>query len=479
MNQIAVKGWCPGALRPMESGDGLIVRLKLAGGILEVGLAAEMARWSLQWGNGRIDLSTRGNLQLRGISARNLPQLQDALAEHGLLDANPDGEAVRNVVSSPLAGLDPDAVLDVRPVAAALEKRLSTDAAQHALPAKFGFVVSDGGRFDLGNVSADIRFEAVHTEDGPAFVIGLDAAPRERFGPCPPECLPDLAATLGLVFLDHRNRLGSAIRRMRDLVSLVGAAPIAAEVGLSPAPLLRRSSAAVSGGPGSDQSGSLSGVQPPGKGSLLGVDPPGDGSPLGSRPSGSGAMLGVQPMGTGSFVGLGLAFGQMTADDLAQLTATAAAQGGKELRLTPWRAVLVPLPSVEAAGRLVDGVKTSSLIHDPDDPRLRVAACTGAPACPHATTNTRGDAARLAALIGHVPNAGIVVHVSGCAKGCAHPRSAPITLTGRDGRYDLICNGAPSDQAELHGLTLEAAAARLGRFLAERSLAQASEGQNG
>jgi precorrin-3B synthase len=115
----------------MESGDGLIVRLKLTGGIVDVSLVERIARWSSQWGNGQIDLSSRGNLQMRGLSIQDLPALHDALAEVGLLDDSETGEAARNVASSPLAGLDPAAVLDVRPIAKSLEQRLATDASLH------------------------------------------------------------------------------------------------------------------------------------------------------------------------------------------------------------------------------------------------------------------------------------------------------------------------------------------------------------
>ena len=146
-----IRGWCPGALRPMPSGDGLIVRLRVTGGILGARLAMDIARWSRRWGNGQIDLSNRGNLQLRGLSAENLGALQDAVADAGLLDKDPAAEAVRNVIASPLAGIDPTAVLDIRPVVARLEERLAGDRALHALPGKFGFAVesidllADGG----------------------------------------------------------------------------------------------------------------------------------------------------------------------------------------------------------------------------------------------------------------------------------------------------------------------------------------------
>jgi sulfite reductase beta subunit-like hemoprotein len=107
----------------------------------------------------------------------------------------------------------------------------------------------------------------------------------------------------------------------------------------------------------------------------------------------------------------------------------------------------------------------SGLILDPEDPRRRVAACVGAPACLNATTDVRGDAARLAALV----DVGTLLHVSGCAKGCAHPRAATVTLTGRNGSYDLVHNGSPSDSPSLTGLTLDEAAAHLRQITADKT----------
>ena len=166
----------------MESGDGLVVRLKLTGGIVPFDLAIlDRGAVARRFGNGEIDLTARANLQLRGVTDATLPGLQDAIAEAGLLDENPDGEAIRNVIACPLAGLDPDAVIDIRPVVAALEARLAGDPRLYALPAKFCFAVDDGGRFGLGDVPADVRFEAVA---GPAFAIHLDGAPDDVLGPC-------------------------------------------------------------------------------------------------------------------------------------------------------------------------------------------------------------------------------------------------------------------------------------------------------
>ena len=420
-----VKGWCPGALRPMESGDGLIVRLKISGGIVGIDCAAEIARWSMLWGNGQIDLTSRANLQLRGLSARTFPHLQAALAERGLLAETAAGDAVRNIISSPLAGLDPDAVLDARPVMKSLERRLIGDTVLHGLPGKFGFLIDDGGRLGLDGVAADIRFEAQPTAEGRAFEIRLDGAGEERFGPCPPDAVAEVAAALGSVFLGFRH---TGIRRMRDLAARLGPEPIAQAAGLRYMHSARR-----------------------------------------GRPALPSAFMDAQPLGLTAFFGAGLPFGRVAAKDFAEFTEAAARHGAKELRLTPWRAILVPLPSIRAAREMSAWSAKKSPILDPGDPRRRVAACTGAPSCMQATTDVRGNATVLAASIGGAPGSGIVLHVSGCAKGCAHPHVTPITLVGRGGRYDLVVSGGPSDSALLRNLNVDQAAEQVRGIMADQA----------
>jgi precorrin-3B synthase len=448
MSAPTVKGWCPGALRPMESGDGLIVRLKITGGIVPLALAAKIVDWSARWGNGEIDLTSRANLQLRGVSERNLPELHAALAEHGLLDGNADGEAVRNVIASPLAGIDPDALLDVRPLAKALEDRLVGDAALHGLPAKFGFAIDDGGRFRLHDVRADIRFEAVA---GPAFEIRLDGA-DDPIGLCQPDELVDAAAALAGLFARRR----ADVRRMRDLVARIGAETIAREAGLT-----QKSASPLEGEVGAKRRvGGM--VQPSLSQPTCGIITPHPAAkaPPTSPSRGEALWLVV--------LGIGLPFGRIAANVLTDLVKSASMLGIHELRLTPWRAIFVPLPSTAAAQTLFTDLAKTDLILDPADPRLHVAACAGKPSCLHATTKVREDATRLAAFANKA--SGVALHVSGCAKGCAHPRAAPVTLVGRDGKYDLVRDGAPSDAPLLRGLTLDEAAGYL------REMADPSQG---
>ncbi len=120
-------GWCPGALRPMPSGDGLIVRVKPRGATLSPAQAIGIAAAASAFGNGALDLTSHANLQIRGASDASLPALTEALDRSGLLDPDVGAETRRNVMMSPLAGFDPEALLDIRPIVAALENRLVAD----------------------------------------------------------------------------------------------------------------------------------------------------------------------------------------------------------------------------------------------------------------------------------------------------------------------------------------------------------------
>jgi precorrin-3B synthase len=142
------------------------------------------------------------------------------------------------------------------------------------------------------------------------------------------------------------------------------------------------------------------------------------------------------------------AFGQLDARDLRTLGAS----GASLLRITPWRMVF--LPGVPAS-RLT---QADGLILTPTDPRLAVTACTGAPGCAQATVETRALATTLAHRLPH----GTRLHVSGCAKGCAHPGPSDLTLVGRDGAFDLVADGAPWDEPRKRGIDPRDVAALIG-----------------
>lgn len=124
-----VQGWCPGALRPMMSGDGLVVRVRPRGGRLSADQAAGIAALSAQYGNGLLDLSNRANLQLRGITPAGYPALIEQLHALGCLDATPEPEAMRNIMVSPFWQQD-----ETQSIARALKSALAAPNAPACRP---------------------------------------------------------------------------------------------------------------------------------------------------------------------------------------------------------------------------------------------------------------------------------------------------------------------------------------------------------
>jgi len=153
MSAVMVKGWCPGVWQPMQSGDGLVVRIRPRGGRLDAEQAAGIAELTERYGNGLIDLTNRANLQIRGVSEDTHPLLIDGLAKLRLLDPDPETEARRNILVTPFWTAGDEIVT----IADELERGLKDGPA--GLPAKFGFAVDCGKERVLSEASADVRIE--------------------------------------------------------------------------------------------------------------------------------------------------------------------------------------------------------------------------------------------------------------------------------------------------------------------------------
>ena len=153
----------PARSAPMRTGDGLLVRVRVTGGVADAGPRGRpRGAWRARHGNGLIDLTSRANLQLRGVVARRrLAPLQAELDAAGLLDrdagirARPQRrrEPARRPRSRPAIPPSPASPR-------ALEDALVAAPELHALPAKFGFLLDGGGALPLDGVEADMRFVA-------------------------------------------------------------------------------------------------------------------------------------------------------------------------------------------------------------------------------------------------------------------------------------------------------------------------------
>lgn len=170
MSASLIKGWCPGALRPMQSGDGLVVRVRPFGGRLEANQIAGLAELAERHGNGLIDVTRRANLQIRGVSEQSHRPLLDGLARLQLLDPDTDIEARRNILVTPFWNVGDE----TQALAAELEEALADSSLD--LPTKFGFAIDDGRSRVLAGNSADVRIER---DRGGRLLVRADGA---RFG---------------------------------------------------------------------------------------------------------------------------------------------------------------------------------------------------------------------------------------------------------------------------------------------------------
>ena len=152
MSAPIVQGWCPGAHRPMMSGDGLVVRVRPRLARLDADQALGLCDLADRFGNGSIDLTNRANLQLRGVEEEDHQPLLKELAALNLLDAEPGIEIRRNILVTPL--------YQAGDLTARLTHELIDRLADlPALPAKFGFAIDTGPERLLASDSADIRLE--------------------------------------------------------------------------------------------------------------------------------------------------------------------------------------------------------------------------------------------------------------------------------------------------------------------------------
>ena len=166
------RGWCPSLYDPMQTGDGLLVRVKPPGASLPSCAARALADAAAQRGNGIIELTRRGNLQVRGLRPDGVAPFAAAMVAAGLAASDPARERRRITIAPALAGDDPCATDD------GLAERL--DAALPTMPSKFGIAVNAGGVLSDMPLRADVALPPGTTLDEALRLCSLSL--RERAG---------------------------------------------------------------------------------------------------------------------------------------------------------------------------------------------------------------------------------------------------------------------------------------------------------
>jgi precorrin-3B synthase len=358
----------------METGDGLLARIVLSG---RIGLDAfaSVCVAARTHGNGLMEITGRGSLQIRGMTDISAPHLA---AEVEVLDI-PFNDQIPVAVSAL-----PDTMgARVRPDEIALELRDLSSRRQLDLAPKVSVLIDDGGPISLDGLAADIRLRALDRTTSPWLSVSVG-------GDC------DTAASLGIVSVQNAAQLtldllavlaaGGAETRARDVVAREGidrflkAAGDCLETGAT-MPAARTTE-----------------------------------------------TIGLHRLDDNSCaIGVALPFGQAHALDLIALARIARANGAEWAALAPQRTLLLGPISEMTAFALGTAADTLGFVVDARDPRRRIAACAGAPLCASGHIPSRDLAARIAERL---PQGKFALHISGCSKGCAHPIPAPLTIVG-------------------------------------------------
>ncbi len=425
---IAEHAICPDIYHPAVARDGLLTRLRIPGGVLNVAqcMAIEqlLAATSLDY----IQVTNRANLQLRALTEDIDKEVLTALTNCGLASSDRAVDGIRNIMLSPTAGIDPQELIDVRPLATAWHDYLTDRPELGILSTKFSVGFDGGGSVGIVDRPNDITLLAVNNREFELY-LGIGAsgsAPLQvgiRLGV--DECLPILAAIAqtyrqGIELFDGNSQRKL---RLRDVIyhwSLIGFSEM---------------------------------VQREFKGSsrFIFKNLDRESSELGV---GSWEHLGVhqQRQSDRYYLGIVLPLGRWNKPQVKGLGEIADRYGSGAIRLTPWQNIILPDLKSADLERVQSLVTELGLIYTANHPSSLMRACAGSSGCQFGATDTQPDAIDLSNYIAanFTLDRPISIHFSGCDKSCAQHDRADITLWGVEGQncYRLEIAGATAEFGE-------------------------------
>lgn len=425
---------CPGLFYGVTAADGLLLRVRVPGGRLNYEQGQGLVQLIEHFGAERIQITNRANIQFRGIHQVPEQMVLQYLQGLGLAAQNPAVDSLRNLMISPVSGLEGSELFDFSPWLPQLEHFFETYPVLAQLPAKFSIGLDGGSKCSIGQRSEhlaehrynEIQLTAIEIEQDylPGLAAGIylqltfgidKTCIPTRVLVTPEQGLP-LIKSLIWAYLDYCQAPNCPPKaRLRNIITDWGV-----EKFLNQArhyldfPLPRFAEI----------------------------------PPLPTHPGRQ--YLGIHPQSQPEhcYIGIGLTQGQISGSQLRGLVDLAADYGTGELRLTPWHAiVLINIPA-----RHIPAVITA-LAHlglSPQSPHTpEIVACSGTPGCLAAQTNTPDHAQKLAVYLdGLCVEQPLSIHLTACPKACAHPSPANITLLGIEGEtYRLYLGDFRHDPA--------------------------------
>ncbi len=394
-----------------------MLRVRIDGGRLSLEQLRTVATISTDFGRDTADVTDRQNIQLHWIRIEDVPEIWRRLEAVGLSSAEACGDTPRVILGSPVAGIDPDEIVDGTPAIEEIVRLHVGNPAYSNLPRKFKTAISGSPHLDVAHEVNDLSFVGVrHPEHGPGFDVwvggGLSTNPHlaQRLGVFVSldEVTAVWAGVVG-IFRDYGYRRLRTKARLKFLVADWGVEKFRE--------ILEKE--------------------------YVG-HPLRDGPAPGDPPRGRRDHIGVHVQKDGRFsIGAKPTVGRMSGAALTALADAVESAGGSGIRLTVEQSLVVVGIPAEGVDALVTTLATLGLDTDPGTFRRGAMACTGIEYCKLAITETKANATRLVAeLEERLPTFSqpLTIHVNGCPNSCARIQVADIGLKGV-----LVADGSGGD----------------------------------
>jgi precorrin-3B synthase len=394
--------FCPGILHAVPAKDGLLTRIRVPGGLISSRQLSTIAELSTFLADGQVEITSRANIQLRAIRQESLPHLVNTLSSVGLLPSF-QHDRVRNIVTSPFAGHDSEELVDTRSLVRKLDNRLTADPLLADLPPKFCFAL-DGGDKRFSPAIDDLALRVVDLNHSKYFHLMLGGIPLD----------------MGVPADDADNIVTCVLEAARLCLRIANDFNLPARGrGIASEPQAMSSFKA-------------------GLADLLVPCPrPKDADIVAETP------VGVHQTKRAGFVCVipSVPLGRLRDGQIRCIVETAERWNG-DLRLAPWRGIIMHDIPVTALSDVATRFESVGLSYDGKDGYRGIAACAGITGCDASMADVRRDAALLAQnLYGLDAKPGWRVNISGCDKQCAMRNGATVELVANQAGYSIKVNG--------------------------------------
>ena len=391
--------FCPGIIHAVQAKDGLLIRIRVPGGLIEPDQLRNIADLSRSFADGTIEITSRANLQLRAIRNQDLSHIVASISSAGLLPS-PQHDRVRNIVTSPIAGLDSKELIDPRPLIHELDRQLRAEPIFANLHPKFSFAIYGGPRRFSRDLD-DIAIEAVDINSTPQFHLSIGGVSS-----------------------------GFIIKRADAVICMLAAAKMCIEPALKSNMHIRAK--AILTIPGAR--GYIVDV-------LSHMLNPSPDSP--HTRTVDEALVGVYPTTQDGRLSIipSVPLGRLNPEQ-ARYLADMSSEWEGDIRLAPWRGIVLGSIPKSAADKIVGQLRSIGLSCEVRNGFQGIAACAGNTGCEASLADVRGDAASLAQrFLGHAVPSGWTVNLSGCDKQCARRHGATAELVAGPLGYTLNVKG--------------------------------------